>query len=219
MVSLAGGWSGGSEGFLKALNKNLATVREVANEVLRGVQRSRQKSASNSYQPGDQVLLDARSMGLKVSKLAPNFLGPYEVVGVHKADITMTHVVTGDTKVVHMEHLKPFFAASPEDGYRAALVDYDQYLIDRIVAWKGDPESRSTMFFKVLFADGDEVWLPFGKDLCESIQFQEYCMSNSALLFRRLAQVVRVRESQADWDGVSWWTLLCGYEGLGVWLV
>ncbi len=139
------------------------------------------KESSGTYQVGDRVLLNARSMGLKVSKLAPTFLGPYVVTGVHKADITMSHVVTGDTKVVHMEHLKPFFAACPEDGYRAALVDYDQYVLQGVLAWKGDPEKRSGMEFLVLFEDGECVWLPYSKDLSGSAQFQAYCEANAPL--------------------------------------
>jgi hypothetical protein len=38
------------------------------------------------------------------------------------------------------------------------------------------------MSFLVQFADGTKVWKPFGKDLADTQQFEEYCRSNRQLL-------------------------------------
>jgi hypothetical protein len=57
--------------------------------------------------------------------------------------------VSGDLKVVHMENVKPFFSDSYEDAFKSALVDYSQHVIDRVVTWAGDPETRSKLFWFV----------------------------------------------------------------------
>ena len=66
------------------------------------------------------------------------------------------------------------FSSSREEAYQAALVDYHQYVIDKILEYKGDPELRTSLVFLVRFVDGSEVWLPFSKDLSEAVQFEEF---------------------------------------------
>jgi hypothetical protein len=109
----------------------------------------------------------------KPTKLSPNFLGQYSVQEVFKADVTIKHLVTEDVRVVHMEKIKPFFASSYEEAYKAALIDHGQYVVDRLLSWAGDPERRSNMSYLVRFMDGDEIWLPHSRDLTESAPFQE----------------------------------------------
>ena len=85
--------------------------------------------------------------------------------------------------MVSMEHLKLFSNSdSYEEAYKAGLVDYSQHVVDRVVTWAGDPESRSKMSFLVRFLDGEEIWLAFGRDLCESDPFRRFCESNAPLL-------------------------------------
>jgi hypothetical protein len=173
---------GAANSFLRALDDNLKTIREAAWGVIEKLRANRVKEAKNTYKIGDMVLLNAKTMGLKAAKLFPNFLGPYLVKGVNKADVELQHIVTHDMKTVHMEHLKPFFSDSFEDAYNAALVDSQQYVIDRILAWRGDPERRSGMSFLVKFLDGDEVWLPYRKDLWEASQFVAFCEKHAPLM-------------------------------------
>jgi hypothetical protein len=171
-----------SNRFLQELDSNIQLVREAAYGVLEKIQAKRKKEVSNAYQVGDFVLVDAKGMDWKRSKLAPRFFGPFVVEKVHKADVTLRHLVVHDVKVVHMEYLKPFFLDSYEEAYKAALVDYSQEVIDRVVTWAGDPEIRSNMSFLVRFLDGEELWLPWGKDLCESEPFRRFCEGNAPLL-------------------------------------
>jgi hypothetical protein len=50
-----------------------------------------------------------------------------------QAEITVvSHLVTGDVKVIHMENMKPYFSDSLDEAYKAALVDYSQHVIDRL---------------------------------------------------------------------------------------
>jgi hypothetical protein len=79
-----------------------------------------------------------------------------------------------------MEHLKPFFGTT-DDAYRAAMTDDDQHMIHNISNYKGDPELRSGMEFKVLFADGDDIWLPYNQDLASSAPFVQFCQSRTEL--------------------------------------
>jgi hypothetical protein len=59
----------------------------------------------------------------------------------------------------------------------AALLDDDQFPIDSILAYKGDPEVRTTMDFLVLFQDGSKLWLPYSEDLHSTAQYEAFCTS------------------------------------------
>ena len=76
----------------------------------------------------------------------------------------------------HVERLKPFFG-SREDTVDLAERDTDQCDVDRIVTYRGDPETRTTMEFLVLFKSGDSVWLPYSQDM-------EFCNITPGLYFR-----------------------------------
>ena len=134
----------------------------------------------DTYIVGDMVLVDECALNTRKGKLSSRFSGPYIVTSTYKADISCKHIVTGKIKVVHMENLKPFFG-SKEDAYRAALTDNDQYVIRSIHTYKGDPESRTGMSFKVEFEDGAIVWIPFNQDLATSVPFEKFCSSRSEL--------------------------------------
>lgn len=170
-----------SNQFIKALDENIRNIREAAYDVIARIQNKRLKQAVNNYQIGDFVLVDAKAMNMKSNKLAPNYYGPYTVEHVYKSDLTLKHLVTGDSKEYHMEHVKPYFSESYEDAYKAALIDHAQHVIDCVVNWAGDTERRSIMNFLVRFLDGEELWLPYGKDLCDTIQFRTFCESHPPL--------------------------------------
>lgn len=181
-----------SNKFLAALNENLKSIRDAAYEVTHKIQQARLKSINNEYQVGDYVLLNTNKMGLRRDKLAPNFSGPYVVNAVYKADITIQHIVTNQVKVVHMENIKPFFCDSFEEAYQAALSDNDQHEIQQILNYKGDPETRTTMSFLVLFKDGDKVWKDYDRDLTDTVQFQTFCEERDQL--KPLLHTVKVWE-------------------------
>ena len=69
-----------------------------------------------------------------------------------------------------MSRLKPFHG-SKEEGYKVALLDADQHVIRRILLWRGNPLKRTTMSFKIEFEDNDVFWVPYSKDLDESVQY------------------------------------------------
>ena len=169
--------------YVKALNRHIGAIREEAAKVTLEQQSKRQieGAGDNSYQPGDLVLRKVEKLRNKPSKLTPSFLGPYKVVRTYKSDIDCQHLVTGAISTFHMSELKICFATE-DDAYQAALVDYQQYVIDTILNYKGDPELRTSMSFLVRFLDTTEMWLPYSRDLSESIPFEKFCRQNRPLL-------------------------------------
>ena len=69
----------------------------------------------------------------------------------------------------HVERLKPFFGSSEDAVDLAKRDDTDQYDDDRTVSYRGDPETRTTMEFSVLFKSGDSVWLPYSQDIFQIV--------------------------------------------------
>jgi hypothetical protein len=160
--------------YIRILNEDLRRIRLLAKEIQTTEQRKRiSMDTLNTYVVGDYVLFDESSKGFKDQKLRTRYSGPYIVTDVYKADISCKHIVTGKLKVYHMEHLKPFIG-SLEEAFDAARSDDDQYVIVKIVDYRGDPEIRSEMEFFVHFEDGDIVWLRYNTDLASSIPFQDY---------------------------------------------
>ena len=73
------------------------------------------------------------------------------------------------------------FLGTRDEAYKVALLDADQFVIQKIHYWRGDPAKRSEMFFYTEFTDGDKVLLPYSEDLSGSAQFQEFVFSQPQL--------------------------------------
>lgn len=167
--------------FLKMLDEDLMRVRAAAQLVQQQQQSKRVlHGAINAYAIGDFVLFDEASKGFRDQKLKLRYSGPYIVVSVHKADVTCKHIVTAKEKVFHMDDLKPFIGSLPA-AYSAAQCDDDQYIIEGIIDYYGDPLRRSSMEFLVLFEGNDEVWVRYNIDLAASSPFQQYVKSQPEL--------------------------------------
>ena len=58
------------------------------------------------------------------------------------------------------------FWGSREDAERVAANDDNEYAVERVLSYRGDPEKRTTCTFKVLYTDGDVVDdLPWSENL------------------------------------------------------
>lgn len=164
---------------LAALNQNLEDLRLASAAYQRDLvaKRAQSDSIQNFYQRGDLVLFNVKQRREKLSNV---FLGPYEVLTQVKNDVEAKHVVTGIVKTFHVDRLKPFFGTK-EEALRVAMLDDDQYIIRAIIAYKGDPRSRLSMSFEVAFEDGSVVWVPWSKDLADSVPFENFCQNNLQL--------------------------------------
>lgn len=100
---------------MKELDEHLNKIRDVAKSVQMKQQQMRLEkhptAGINKYQVGDLVLENANTSKFKKFKLQAKYHGPFEITMIYKADITLKDLVTGDTKVVHMEHIKPFYGS------------------------------------------------------------------------------------------------------------
>jgi hypothetical protein len=111
------------------------------------------------------------------------------------------HVSLGVIKQFHATRLK-LFAGSMEETKTVALWDADQFTIKSILAWKGDPQTRTTMEFKVEFEDGDILWLLYSKDIDDSIPYGKYVESVPMLYFLRFRLKDVAKETSSFKDKV-----------------
>jgi hypothetical protein len=84
---------------------------------------------------------------------------------------------------------KPFFVGdlkifdgTDQEAYNQALLDRDQFVIRRFLAYRGDPETRTTVEFEVEFVAGAIKWLPWTLALFETVQYEEFCRRDPALM-------------------------------------
>ena len=73
------------------------------------------------------------------------------------------------------------FHGNRAEAERVALLDHDQFEIDDIKYWRGDPTVCTTMEFYIRYKDGDERWVTWSKDLFESVPYEDFCRANAPL--------------------------------------
>jgi hypothetical protein len=170
--------------YVNLLNKNLNTIRSLSFTYQQQVIQKRSNNVTaetqNKFQPGDLVLFQLDPSKPLPSKLSPKFLGPYVVIGQHKNDVQCKHVNLGHISTLHVERLKPFFGTL-ESAKEVSLNDENQYLISCFLDYRGDPLTRTTMEFFIRFADSSEIWLPYSRDVSDTLPFETYCRSNFEL--------------------------------------
>ena len=55
----------------------------------------------------------------------------------------MRHLALGSIQRLLVERVK-IFVRSKKEAFKLAMENADQYLVDRIIAWKGNPAKRTT---------------------------------------------------------------------------
>ena len=56
-----------------------------------------------------------------------------------------------------------------------AMLDTEEHDVDRILGYSGDPDTRTSLDFYVLFKDGEKHWIKYTADLSSTIAFEKYC--------------------------------------------
>lgn len=170
--------------YIRKLNDNLTLLRKISDEFQAKIIAKRTAptpaALQNSYQPGDFVLFDIDPKVALPTKLTPRYKGPFQVLKQVKNDVTCRHVVQGQVYHFHVDRLKLFYG-DQQAAYDLALSDANQYVIDRILAYRGEPHLRTSLDFKVRFADSDVLWLPYSLDLAASLPFEDFCRSKPEL--------------------------------------
>jgi len=161
--------------FLIKLNENLLLQEKIVKEQQHKIQEIRSSNNVNKkFVPGDYVF---KIHGKTETKLQPNLLGPYLVKSHYQNDVTVQHPHKNNLEVLHVKDLK-LFLGSNEEAIETALIDMDQYFIDKIIDYKGDPSKRTTLSFLVSFKGFETPeWLPLTKDLDGTQQFEHFCNS------------------------------------------
>ena len=126
--------------------------------------------------PGDFVLFEYSVDNSRLARLDAYFLGPYIVTSHIHNEVNVRNLITDAVSTFHCNRVKPFIG-SFEKAKEAALRDADQYYIDKFIAYRGDPQVRSTMLFYVRFADQCMHWKLWSKDLFDTQQYENYCNS------------------------------------------
>jgi hypothetical protein len=181
--------------YVERLDQTLKTVRSIIHEHQQNIIAKRTSVNSspdrhNRYVPGNFVLLKNTEINVpRESKLSPKFLGPYQVVDHTRNEVNCRNLVTGAIQPYNVEDLK-LFSGTAETAVDMARRDTDQYVINTILAYKGDPVVRTTCSFEVLFEDGTLVWLPWTLDLSATTQFETYVHQVPQLYPLRFTQAV-----------------------------
>lgn len=170
--------------FVRLLDENLRVLWQISKDFQADLVKKRtgneDSSRQNVYQPGDLVLFN-RSVGAPLeSKLTMRFSGPFEVIEQKRNDVQCRHLCMKTVHTFHVERLKMYFG-SREDAEKVAQLDFDQYEVDKILYWRGNPEIRTTMEFFIRFADGEERWVTWNKDLFDSQPYETFCRAHSPL--------------------------------------
>ena len=161
--------------FLRKLNADLDLVWSLSRQHQDSIIAKRvpdmQEELQNKYQPGDYVLHLESDVRVK---LDADYSGPWSVIQQTKNTVECRHVSQGNIRSFHVSRLKPFFGTD-EQAYDMATRDGDQFVIKAILAYRGDPDTRTTLEFQIEFADGDVRWLPWNRDIYDSQPYEAYC--------------------------------------------
>ena len=185
--------------FVKLLDDYLRHLWEVSKACQSKLVVEREKgegmAKQNQYQPGDLVLL-RRPTGVPLpTKLIMKFMGPFEVMAQKKNDVECRHLCMKTLHALHVERLNAYFA-SRDDAEKAARIDYDQHFIEKILYYRGNPQICTTMEFMIRFADSEERWVTWSKDLFDSVPYEEFRRSRPELfplIFTMKRQTARSR--------------------------
>jgi len=167
--------------YIVKLDNNLKIIQDISRAFQHDLAADRTKDTpkhlQNVFQPGDLVLHHLPELP---SKLTPRYAGPYEVLSQSKNDVTCRHLVQQVVRVFHVSSLK-IFHGTREAASKAALLDFNQFVISKFLAYRGDPLTRTTMEFEIQFEDGDVIWLPWSDNLFNTTPYEDFCRANPPL--------------------------------------
>jgi hypothetical protein len=165
-----------SSEILLQFNNDIKLIRQLSYEYQQSLVLKRDNSeyTQNKYKEGEYVLFLYSFEGKQLNKADSKYLGPFRVLTHVKNDVTVRNLITDVIKVYHSSRLKPFYG-SKEQAYDTALRDADQYVIEEIIAYRGDPQIRGSISFLILFRDGTKEWKAWSNDLFDAVPYENFC--------------------------------------------
>lgn len=170
--------------FLKQLNKDLQILRDISTEFQAKTIKERTANnpvKQNMYQKGDFILFKLPTDRPLPSKLLCRFQGPYVVLDQYKNDVKCRHLARGNIQEFYVGDVKPIHCTE-EQAMELARVDADQFLIESIIAHRGNPHMRTSMEFFIKFqSEQKPIWRTWDIDLFQTEQYAEYCSERPSL--------------------------------------
>jgi hypothetical protein len=170
--------------YLNKLNSNMSIIRDISTKYQSDLRNSRLTDShlQNRYQPGDLILFNPREnpYAMRETKLSPKFLGPYEVISQRRNDIKCKHVTLNTEHVLHASRVHPFFG-TVDDAKRVSMVDREEFLVEEILAHRGNSNRKASMEFLVRwhgYSDQDNTWEPWN-NLKDNSFLHEYLKKNN----------------------------------------
>ena len=153
---------------VRQLDNNLATVRSITANFRQSLRESRQAltppTKTNSYQSGDLVLFNPRSLHtFRSSKVARKLLGPYKMLRQLKNYITCEHCIRNTIQTFHSNRVMPFIGAQ-KAASTLGLLDRNECIVESIVAHTGTPSRLTSLKFLVHCAGhptDEDSWEPW----------------------------------------------------------
>ena len=167
------------------------------------------RSPQNQFQPGDFIFKTLSKLERKGTFTARR-LGPYEVVGQRGNNVAVRNLVDNSPRAFHVTDCI-LFSGSKSDAITLARQDDNQWEVDKILGWRGDPDSRNTTSFLTLFNTGEKVWMNYNTDIHTTTEFANYCGARAplqqltttlALAKRRDSDLNRLGVTQKPYDRV-----------------
>jgi hypothetical protein len=96
------------------------------------------------------------------------------------------------------------FSGSETDAITLARQDDNQWEVDRILGWRGDPDSRNSTSFLTLFNTGEKVWMNYTTDIHTTTEFINYCGARAPLQqLTTTAALAKRRDSELNRLGTT----------------
>lgn len=76
----------------------------------------------------------------------------------------------GTIQIFHKDRVKPFYGSLGE-AQKLSRVDYQQFVVSNISAYRGEPHIRTKMEFLLEYEDGIIGWKSWDKDRFDSLPY------------------------------------------------
>lgn len=173
-----------SQDYVRELDVSIQAARETVFKTHQDIiaVRTAPNSArpQNFFQPGDLVLVDLKQ-SRRQNKLQAPKLGPYEVVSHDKNDVLVRDLHSGLLKPAYDVSIVSLYDGTRQEAFELSMHDKNEYVIERFCRFRGNPETRTTIEFDVLFSDGSRMWLPWSPSLFQTIPYEIFCRSDPML--------------------------------------